>query len=78
MIDLNFNARRFIYSVSACVRNVYDSMTFVNGKLNFRSHQFVLSASALDRRNLLDNEMYRYINIQHMLRAAWVLWGNTV
>ena len=47
---------------------MHDNEPFVNGKLNFRSHQFVLSAYPLDPRNSLDNEMYRYIHLykQHV------------
>ena len=40
----DFQFQNLIYFPNACVRKIYENVTFVIGKLNFVSYQFVLSA----------------------------------
>ena len=56
-IELTFDSRYFIYSVAHAYETCNENVTFVIGKLNFRSNQFVLGAFPLTPRSLLDNEM---------------------
>ena len=40
LLEFTFNSKNLIYSPSAFLRNIYENMTFVIGKLNFVSYQF--------------------------------------
>ena len=74
--ELTFNSKTFIYASVACECNMHENMTFVVGKLNLVSYQFVFRCPPppLDTRSPLDYEMslHTYTTYVKGILGLWV------